>query len=226
MPAGVGFDFDHTLGIDNKLERIAFLRLLERVLAEGGRMLGADFADEQRRIDELLAHQRAGDLSIEDAVRSYARDRGIAPTDGHVAYYRDACMALVEEVVVPLPGARAMLSGLRERGIPVAILTNGWSPLQQAKAARVGFDGPVVVSARIGAQKPQPEAFAAMAEALGATLANLWYVGDDPVADIAGSLGAGIGAAIWLDTEGRTYPSGTAPPTRSISGLAELLAIL
>jgi len=32
----VAFDVDHTLAIDNKLERVAFLRLLARVVDEGG----------------------------------------------------------------------------------------------------------------------------------------------------------------------------------------------
>ncbi len=34
--AGIGFDLDHTLEIDNKLERVAFMRLLELVEEHGG----------------------------------------------------------------------------------------------------------------------------------------------------------------------------------------------
>src|SRR5581483_7646762 len=35
---GVGFDIDHTIAIDNKLERVAFLRLLETIAGDGGRV--------------------------------------------------------------------------------------------------------------------------------------------------------------------------------------------
>lgn len=226
MPSGIAFDFDHTLGIDNKLERIAFLRLLERVEAEGGRPGAGDFADEQRRIDDLLAFQRAGGATIGDAVRGFVRDHGVAPSDDHVAYYEGLCLGLVDQVVVPLPGAGATLAALRRREIPVAILTNGWNPLQERKAARIGFDGPVIASAEIGVQKPARAAFAAAAEALGVPPAGLWFVGDDPVADIAGALDAGVGAAIWLDAEGRSYPAGVTAPTHRIEALPDLLALI
>jgi HAD superfamily hydrolase (TIGR01509 family) len=218
-----GFDFDHTLGIDNKLERIAFLRLLERVLAEGGRALGT-LASESDRIDGLLAEQRAGAFSIDRAVRTFVADRGVEASDAHVRAYEEACLALVDDVVVPLPGARAMLAALASRGVPVAMLTNGWNPLQTKKAQRVGFAGPVLASADIGVQKPDPRAFAALASTLGVTPESVWYVGDDPAIDVAGALSAGM-RAIWLDAEGRPYPAAIPAPTRRITALEELLAV-
>jgi HAD superfamily hydrolase (TIGR01509 family) len=221
---GVGFDFDHTLGIDNKLERIAFLRLLERVLAEGGRTLGT-LAEESDRIDAILKAQRAGASTIEEAVRAFVADRGVAPTAAHVADYKSMCLAMVDDVVVPLPGARATLRALTDRGVAVAMLTNGWNPLQIAKARRVGFEGPVVTSAEIGVQKPDPRAFAALAKALDLPPAAIWYVGDDPAIDIAGALAAGM-QAIWLDAEGRAYPADCPAPTSKIGALGELLAIV
>jgi len=51
--AGVGFDFDHTLGIDNKLERVAFLQLLAPIRDDGGAPLGSLF-QESAAIDKLL----------------------------------------------------------------------------------------------------------------------------------------------------------------------------
>ncbi|MEO6836662.1 MAG: hypothetical protein ABI231_12265, partial [Candidatus Tumulicola sp.] len=69
---GVGFDIDHTIAIDNKLERVAFLRLLELVAADGGHLLGS-LADEIERIDALLVQQRGGNFSIDDALRRIRR---------------------------------------------------------------------------------------------------------------------------------------------------------
>ena len=65
---GIGFDIDHTIAIDNKLERVAFLRLLEIVIDDGGYALGS-LDDETRRIDELLVAQRSGQ-TVELSTRS------------------------------------------------------------------------------------------------------------------------------------------------------------
>ncbi|MDQ2992540.1 MAG: HAD family hydrolase [Candidatus Eremiobacteraeota bacterium] len=221
--AGIGFDFDHTLGIDNKLERIAFLRLLERVLTDGGRALGT-LAEESDRIDEILVRQRAGSWSISVAVLRFVSERGVAPDGTYVDAYVEMCLEMVDDVVVPLPGAREMLAALRARGTPVALLTNGWNPLQTAKARRVGFEGPILASADIGFQKPDARAFAALASALDLPRERVWYVGDDPAIDSAGALAAGL-RSVWLDAEGRAYPTDLPAPTRRITELTELLEL-
>ncbi len=222
---GIGFDFDHTLGIDNKLERIAFLRLLGRVIAEGGAVSGT-LTDESDRIDALLAHQRGGACSIEEAIREFVGEHGVTPARDHVTFYKNVCLMLADEIVVPLPGVSDMLEQLRRRGIPHAILSNGWSPLQERKARMVGFTETVLTSGSLGFQKPDPRAFAALAEALAVPMANLVYVGDDPVADVAGALGAGVGSAVWLDAEGRTYPPDLPKPTHTIAAMAAVLDLL
>jgi HAD superfamily hydrolase (TIGR01509 family) len=221
---GVGFDIDHTLLIDNKLERIAFLRLLEFVVSDGGRYLGT-LADEERNVDQLLAIQRGGAFSIEEAVHRFVAERGVTPNDAYAERYKTMALAMVDDIAVPLPGARATIAGLRERGIAVAILTNGWNPLQIRKAARAGFDGAVVASADIGAQKPDARAFGALVEALGVPAAQTWYIGDDARMDVGGALAAGLNA-VWIDAEGKSYPADAAAPTRTIHGLCELLEVL
>jgi putative hydrolase of the HAD superfamily len=118
-----------------------------------------------------------------------------------------------------------MLADLRSRKIPVAILTNGWSPLQQKKAARVQFDGPVIVSADIRVQKPEAEAFAALANALGVAPEDVAYVGDNPASDVAGAIAAGM-FGVWFDAEGVTYPEDLARPSKVIHSLQELSALV
>lgn len=216
----VGFDFDHTLGIDNKLERVAFLRLLDAACESGGHCIGT-LAEEIVRIDELLAEQRAGAFTIEEAVRRFMHERGMADPRRFVDIYKRMALEMVGEFVVPEPGARQMLEELRRRGIACAILTNGWSPLQQYKAQRAQFEGAVIVSADIGAQKPQPQAFTALASAVGFAPGEIAYVGDTPATDIAGALRAGM-RAVWFDAEGVTYPKDLAPPHAVIHALAEL----
>lgn len=220
----VGFDFDHTLGIDNKLERVAFLRLLDRACADDARYLGT-LAEEIERIDALLARQRSGACTIEEAVERFMHERGCTAAVRYVDEYKRMCVEMVESFVIPEPGVRDMLAELRARGIPCAILTNGWSPLQQQKARRAGFDGGVVVSADIGIQKPEPRAFAALSQALGVPPEETAFVGDTPSSDVAGALRAGM-FAVWLDAEGVTYPKDIPAPSAVIHRLTELLDLV
>jgi HAD superfamily hydrolase (TIGR01509 family) len=222
--AGIGFDLDHTLLIDNHLERVAFLRLLEDVILYGGSPR-VSLAEEVRKVDDLLARQRAGLFSIEDAVLRFAVDRGAEASNSLVEKYKTLVLGMVESFVVPVPGVRVMLRALRERGFGTAALSNGWSPLQERKAACIGFDGPVLASSVIGFQKPDARAFAALVEALGVARSAVWYVGDDPRIDITGAAAAGL-LTVWFDFEGTGYPQDAPPPTRKIASLSDLLVAL
>jgi HAD superfamily hydrolase (TIGR01549 family) len=219
-----GFDIDHTLGIDNKLERVAFLRLLDAICEQGGKCLGT-LAQESARIDALLEEQRSGAFTIDEAVRRFAAERQAAAPETFVERYKRMALDSVPEFFVAAPDARAVLGELQRRGIPCAILSNGWSPLQQEKARQLAFNGPVLVSDAIGAQKPQPQAFDSLARALATDPRDIAYVGDNPRADIAPALAAGM-RAIWLDAEGVTYAPGLPAPSAVIHRLAELLALL
>ncbi len=221
---GIGFDLDHTLAIDNRLERVALLRLLEVVLAEGGRTIGT-LSDEIESIDDLLARQRGGEFSIDEAVRRFVADRSVEPAHRHVESFRRSAVEMVGEFVVPLPGVRPTLDALHERGIAVAILSNGWNPLQARKAEQAGFRGPILVSSEIGERKPQPQAFELLLLALGTPPEETWYVGDDPHGDVAGAQSIGM-KSIWMNWERKQYPPELRPPGHTIGAFPELLTLL
>jgi len=221
---GILFDIDHTLVVDNKLERVAFLHLLEDVIDDGGRALGS-LSEESEAIDALLAKQRSGGCSIDDAVRTFVAERGVEARQRYVDRFRAKALRMVEDFVVPAPDAKRTLTELEARGYAVAVLTNGWNPLQRRKAERAGFTGTVLASGDMGIQKPDPRVFTAAAAELGLSPADTWYVGDDPSSDIVGALRAGL-RAIWLDCEGAPYPRGLPPPTARVAALADLLALL
>jgi HAD superfamily hydrolase (TIGR01509 family) len=222
--AGIGFDLDHTLAIDNGLERVAFLHLLGVVLGEGGQSVGT-FGDELACIDGVLEHQRAGEFSIEEAVRRFVAAHGVEPQESHVRYFRQMAVNMVGEFVVPLPGVGSMLEALRVRGIEVAVLSNGWNPLQAQKAQAAGFAGRVLVSSELGVQKPAQAAFTALVTALGTAPEQTWYVGDDPRSDVAGAHAAGL-RAIWINWERKPFPAELRPPDRTIEEFEELLQSL
>ena len=195
---------------------MAFLRLLEAKIP---------LIDEIDRIDMLLANQRAGAFSIEEAVIRFVADRGGSDPQPYVARYKTMCVEMVQQFVVPEPGVRELLEALRSRSVPYAILSNGWSPLQQAKAARIGFDGPVLVSSDIGCQKPSPEAFAALQRALGAGAHEIAYVGDTPASDVEGARRAGL-CAVWFDAERRAYPQELENPPVVVHTLSEVAGLV
>ncbi len=221
---GIGFDLDHTLAIDNRLERVAFLRLLEAILAEGGRAIGT-LTNEIENIDDLLANQRRGDFSIDEAVRRFVAAHAVAPTETHVDWFRRTAVAMVDDFVVPLPGVEPTLRALSARGIATAVLTNGWNPLQLRKAERAGFRGTILVSSEIGVQKPAVAAFDALVHVLGTQARETLYVGDDPRGDIAGASDAGLQSA-WIDWEEKKYPPELRAPDYTIHSFEELLGVL
>jgi HAD superfamily hydrolase (TIGR01549 family) len=198
----VGFDFDHTLGFDNRLECDVLLELA-----------GAGAA---HLVDTALAAFRYGASSIDEAVAAI----GVEPR-----VFRALVLERAGAYVRPQPDGAALLSCLRERGLPYAILSNGWTALQRRKAELVGFDGPVLVSEELGARKPARAAFLHLQRALSVPLACIAYVGDDPVSDMCGALSAGM-HAVWLDAEGRSYPQDVAAPDARIATLAEFLPLV
>lgn len=220
----IAFDIDHTLAVDNKIERIAFLRLLARVEREGGSLQGT-LDQETSAIDTLLERQRSGAFTIDEAVRRFVRERGVTDAHPFVEHFREIVLSLVDHVVVPLPGAPRMLAELRAAGIATAVLSNGWSPLQQRKAARAGFVGPVLASADIGASKPDPNAFEALLRTLGTPPSCTWYVGDNPRVDVVGARAAGLRTA-WFNAEGRRYPHDLTPPDAEVRNICDVVRLV
>lgn len=226
MPAlsGMGFDLDHTLAIDNELERVAFLRLLELLLDRGGRAQGT-LAEENAHIVQLLHVQRSGAFSIDDAVRGFVAERGLPADDYYVTRFRTMAIEMVADFVIPLPGVKRTLQALRQTGLALAVLSNGWNPLQTKKAERADFTGQVLASADIGAQKPSSRAFDQLLGALGTPAGETWYVGDDPAGDISGAHASGLNT-VWFNYEGKQYPADLARPTYTIRSFDELLELL
>ncbi len=221
---GIGFDLDHTLAIDNRLERVAFMQLLDGVLAQGGHAVGT-FGDEMNAIDALLHRQRTSDLTIDEAVRLFVTQHGVECSESLVESFRTSALERIEEFVIPLPGVRQAIETLRERGIAIAVLTNGWNPLQEDKARKAGFDGPILVSSEIGARKPSPRAFERLLDVLGSAPQATWYVGDDPYSDVAGAREAGM-QTVWMNWDAGQYPPELAPPTHTITSFAQLLELV
>ena len=62
---------------------------------------------------------------------------------------------MVPEFVVPLPGVKPTLEALRERGIAVAVLSNGWNPLQPVRPNRPALRDRCWSAARSAGKSPR-----------------------------------------------------------------------
>jgi len=227
MPShiAVGFDFDHTLGIDNKLERRTALELLATLAAAGGHNYEVSAAE--AAIDQVLAAYRNGEQSVEAAIAGFFErfaPSGRATLD-YAQDFRDKVVERAGDFVEALPGAQAMLAELDALDVTYALLTNGWSPFQEEKARLIAFRGSVFVSERIGVRKPAREAFEVLAKHFELPLERIWYVGDDPEVDCAGARAQGI-TTVWFDWEGREYPPQIAQPDHVIHSLDELSRLI
>lgn len=220
----IGFDFDHTLGIDNKLERNAF----RSTVAQQAKLrdLTLDASRAGSAIDDQIARYRAGRCSLHDAF-SEAYRQTLGEDDPPEAFdaFRNLAVSWVDACVEPLPGATALLRELDRLSVPYAILTNGWNPLQQRKAERIGFDRTVFVSDDIGARKPSVAAFNVLRDYFDLTPGAIWYVGDDPHTDVAGAREAGM-RAIWYDWERPAYPADIAQPTATVHTLGDIISVV
>lgn len=99
-------------------------------------------------------------------------------------------------------GSVDTLRTLRERGYRVGIVTNGPCVQQHRKLDVSGLRpllDTVLVSSEEGVAKPEAELFYRAAARLGLSPAQCVFVGDHPVNDIDGAIGAGM-SAIFMDT--------------------------
>lgn len=97
--------------------------------------------------------------------------------------------------VVMLDGAIDVLNEIKSRGYILGCITNGVSSLQNIKLDTTGirdlFDV-VVVSGDIGIYKPDRRIFDYAIRLAGVKNEESLYVGDHPINDIQGALGAGM----------------------------------
>lgn len=206
MFRAVGFDLDDTLAVTAR-DRTTLLReACERVgspALEREAYLAAHDAD--------LADETRAPI-FETVLDDHATD--VAPTDLAAAYRE-----VVNEALVPVDGAAELVRDLR-REYRVGLLTDGPRRAQRSKLGRLGwadlFDA-VVVTGDLEAGKPDVHAFEALLAALGGDLApgDVVYVGDRPVADVAGANSAGMVAVQVLGPDDEPHPAAAATVERA-----------
>ncbi len=212
------FDFDHTLGVDNKLE-FSVVREIAATFCQR--------APNDDQIQTVLDRFRYTPVALDQALGDGLRELGCPPERlaAAIATFRSQVLTLAPERVRPMPGAETMLEALKSRGFALGILSNGWTELQHRKAEIIGFQGPVLASEEIGAWKPDARAFQIALQRFSMSAQTTIYVGDNPSVDVAGAKAAGL-RAVWADLEDARYPDGIPAPDATITALEQLPALL
>ena len=133
---------------------------------------------------------------------------------------RRAAMAL-------FPESLAVLETLRERGVPLGMVTNGDAGEQRWKIERCGlaaYFGVIVIEGEVGAGKPDAFVYDKALAALGVAPArDVWMVGDNLDFDVAGAQGVGL-HGVWIDRPGAGLPADcTVRPDRIVRALDEVI---
>jgi putative hydrolase of the HAD superfamily len=138
----------------------------------------------------------------------------------------DAYSAEREEAVTLFPGAVDTLKHFRNRGIKLALVSNGSGELQRKKIERfnlVPFFDCITIEGEFGLGKPDERVFLHTLEKLSAAAKEAWMVGDNLEWDVAGAQKAGI-YGIWVDWQGNGLPeSSTVRPDRIVNSISELV---
>jgi len=131
-----------------------------------------------------------------------------------------------EEAVRLFPGATDTLSRLRDRGIRLALITNGNAEAQRRKIDRFAlaplFDY-ILIEGEFGVGKPDESVYLHALKQLNANPGEAWMVGDNLEWEVAAPQRLGI-RCIWIDPESSGLPeSSDVSPDRIIRALSELI---
>lgn len=209
---GIAFDLDGTLYSRHQ----AFSRLMRRWMEETATAT---------TLDEVVAADQNGDTPRLEFFGWLQEKLGSSESPEQL--WQRFRHELPSAITPQLDTARE-LSELQAE-FCLGLLTNGSSDFQRAKlqaTALGGFlprDG-ILVSAEIGAEKPDPRAFQALVGAIGLPAETILYVGDHWKNDIEGARAAGL-PACWL-AQGRPVPDHDDASIFVTETLADLFAAL
>jgi len=138
----------------------------------------------------------------------------------------DRFTRLRDEEMKLFPGAYETLDELRERGVRLALITNGSSEVQRGKITRFALEHRfehIQIEGEHGFGKPEERAYLHALAALDLAAKDVWMVGDNLEWEVAAPQRLGI-YAIWHDAYEHGLPADSPiKPDRIITRLPELL---
>jgi putative hydrolase of the HAD superfamily len=232
LPKAIFLDMDDTILADSVHTPVCLQTMCEKFAPVSGASVPDLRAAMERTSDWYWGDRdrhRTGRLDLDRArveVATLAL-RALGIEDGDLAAAMAGEHAVLRNAMLcPFPGALETLRELRERGVSMALLTNGHSSKQRAKIGRFGlaeFFSAIVVESEFGAGKPDRRVYTHALARLNVVPAETWMVGDNLEWDVAAPMRLGI-TGIWLDHEHRGLLTDAAiRPDRIIQALPQLL---
>ncbi len=170
--------------------------------------------------------ERADMLGAWRKITAHALAEVGAPTDGLADAIAEEFADLRWQRMRLFPGVPQALTTLSERGVSLALVTNGDTSHQRRKIEAHGlarFFDVILIEGEFGAGKPHESVYRHALDALGVGSDEAWMVGDNLEWDVAAPQRLGLGA-IWVDGEGRGLPpEHPVKPERIIRAFPELL---
>ena len=128
------------------------------------------------------------------------------------------------------PDSRPTLLALQSRGYRLGLLSNTWWAADWHNADLAAHSlgdllDALVYTSDLPRSKPHPSVFKEVARRLGVAPERCMMVGDRPVDDIQGGLGAGMLAVLKTNGQPRPIPNGV-EPTAMVETLSELPPLL
>lgn len=190
MTKAVLFDFDETLQDRTLAFEVYMDTFFDKYLPN------IDPAEKEKRKEDMRITGKGGYVVRVDWYQELIEMWGWndAPPAEELAHHYDYTFGdcnVIFENSIPL------LKELKNRGYITGVITNGPAHLQNHKMDTSGlrpYCDIVVVSGDVGVHKPDPALFTYTADKLGLAPEECVYVGDHPVNDIQGALGANMKA--------------------------------
>ena len=237
LPRAMLIDMDDTILSAYSRPELAWRAVTEEFAGELGpftseEVTGAIVSAGQRFWQTAEAHWRlklreARRIVVADGFSALAAAGKVTPTDDFLARLAHRFDEYREENMRLFPDAHASLDAFRERGIRLALVTNGAGETQRAKIERFAladrFDH-VQIEGEHGFGKPDEQSYLHAMEKLGVGPRDTWMIGDNLEWEVVAPQRLGI-YAIWMDVHGDGLPDGSpVKPDRIIRSLSELLA--
>lgn len=189
-PRAVTFDLDNTLTVVD--------RDRETILQAAATAVGAPPLSRESYLEahETVTAPRTRE-PIFRALLSEVGATDVDPTALTLEYRRR-----IGQNLRPVRGVEELLDTLAE-SMPVGLITNGPERAQWDKLERLGwtdrFDA-IVISGRVGADKPHPTPFSTACDRLGVDADEVLHIGDHPLHDVTGARRAGLEAIRVVDS--------------------------
>lgn len=233
LPKGILFDLDDTIiafdAVSDGVWRRVCAEFAGRCgVADADRLYGA-VTQVARWYWSNAERHRIGRLNLDATRRQIVRlalDKLGLDNPPAADQIADAYSVQREEAIVFLPGAEETLRRLVDRGVSLALMTNGEAGKQRNKIRRFRlerFFGTILIEGEMGFGKPERAVYLRALEALALGPSDVWAVGDNLEWDVSGPQALGI-FAIWNDFRGKGLPpSAGVVPDRIIRSISELI---